>query len=67
MNQQLRREIDQLADKYVVDMGDIFWDRDAYHDGAEYSNPFDTAKQSVIRALEEFALRHRVEGPDQKN
>lgn len=59
MTKSMKHQIEVMAKHCVIEMGDIFWDRDAYPGAdAEYADPFETAKDCVAKTLSEFARRH---------
>ncbi len=60
MNKRLQAEIRRIANQCIFDMGDIFWDRDAYADAAGYADPFETARACIVQTLEDFATRHDI-------
>lgn len=52
-------EIRQIAEECLINMGDIFWDRNQYCDAEEdeYADPSEAASSSIIDTLERFARR----------
>ena len=54
-----REEIRQIAEDCLVNMGDIFWDRNQYCEAeeGEYGDPSEAASSSIIDSLERFARR----------
>ncbi len=50
-------EIRQIAEECLINMGDIFWDRNQYSDAeeGEYGDPIEAASSSIIDTLERFA------------
>ncbi len=54
-----RDEIRRLAEECLINMGDIFWDRNHYCDPEEdgFTDPTEAAGSSIIDTLERFARR----------